>query len=120
MLRYGMAKIYGDNKAAEEIRNKGKIISKVLGSGRLMRTDKPYPFYTIEGKYETVRYGTLNKFIAYIPSSATLIYSYERTELFDNSSTSIYKCSNSVYAEYYTGNAENPAEFIIYLYLYES
>ena len=111
-----MAKIYGDIEKAEEIRNKGRVISKVLGSGQLLKTSKPYPFYIVEGKYETVRYGTLNKFIAYIPSSATLIYSYNRNELFDNSSTFIYKCSDSVYAEYYTGSVENPAEFIIYLY----
>jgi hypothetical protein len=100
MLNYGMD--------IEELRTKGKVLSRVVGSGHLLKTSKTFPFYTVEGKYETVRYGTLTRFIAYIPDNAVLIY--------DSRSTCIYQCNNGIFAEFYKGNAEIPSEFIIYLY----
>jgi hypothetical protein len=110
-------KISGNQAMAEEIRSKGKVIAKIIGSGKLLKTHKTYPFYTIKGKYETVRYGELSRFIAFIPESAKLTYSFERDDFFNSSSTVMYDCGDNIYVEYYSGNADNPSEFIIYIYL---
>ena len=106
---------YGNWEKWEEIRKSCQRLFMVLGCGRIIKKDITVPYYEIEYEYDTVRYGRLSHFIAYIPIHATVLLHSEKEDLRNSSSYTVYDCRNGYYAEFYKGNAENPYEFAVYI-----
>jgi hypothetical protein len=101
-------------KEWEELRNNCQKLFSIIGCGRLERTDSARPYYDVEYEYDTVRYGRLTHFVAYIPKESKVLYHSEKKDLHEHSSYTVYDCGNNYFAVFYKGNALTPSEFIVY------